>query len=81
MSSLLCAFVLGNIILSLFGLHSPIEGLPRDILEYDYDSNNNSSNALDEADYPEDEGESSDNCALAVPLYYPLRRSESYFKG
>merc|ERR1711874_9753 len=66
LSSLLCAFVLG---------------LPRDILEYDNDSKNNSSNALDEADYPDDEGESSDNCALAVPLYYPLRRSESYFKG
>merc|ERR1711874_573036 len=66
LSSLLCAFVLG---------------LPRDILEYDYDSNNNSSNALDEADYYDDEGESSDNCALAVPLYYPLRRSESFFKG
>ena len=68
----------------MFGLHSPIKGLPSDIypLEYEYD-HNNSSNAVDEVDYYEYEGEdeSYDNCSLAVPLYYPLRRSESYFKG
>merc|ERR1712038_1776406 len=59
-------------------LSTCVLGLPR---EYDYDyNNNNSSNAVDEVDYFEYEDQSSDNCSLAVPLYYPLRRSESFFK-
>ena len=89
LSSLLSACVLGKIISIIVGLrcsYSPIEGIPRDsypLPEYDY--NNNSSNVGDEVDldYSEYEDESSDinNCSLAAPLYYPLRRSESIYKG
>merc|ERR1711953_88792 len=42
---------------------------------------NNSSYAREEVDYYEYEDEPSDNCSLATPLYYPIRRTESFFKG
>merc|ERR1711953_525688 len=42
---------------------------------------NNSSYAMDKVDYYEYGDEPSDNCSLATPLYYPIRRTESFFKG
>ena len=49
------------------------DGIPNSdyMVDYSYDPND------DEYDYEE---ESYDNCSLASPLYYPLRRSETHFK-
>jgi len=46
-------------------------GLPRDYYDYDY-NDSNSTNAGDD--------EENDRCSLAAPLYFPLRRSESFYK-